>query len=75
MKKIILIITLGVINTLHGLLHIIQFIQSMLLASGQNEHIEGLMENPIFSILMGVIGIITLVIGIRDYIHHKKCNH
>lgn len=75
MKKIILIITLGVINTLHGLLHIIQFIQSMLLASGHNEHIESIMENPIFSILMGVIGIITLVIGIRDYIHHKKCNH
>lgn len=75
MKKIIMIIILGLINTLHGLLHIIQFIQSMFLASGHNDRIEKIMENPFFSISMGLIGLLTLVIGIKDYIHHKKCKH
>ena len=75
MKKIIMIIILGLINTLHGLLHIIQFIQSMFLASGYNDRIEKIMENPFFSIAMGLIGLLTLVIGIKDYVHHKKCKH
>jgi hypothetical protein len=75
MKKIIAFILLGLLNTLHGLLHIIQFIQSAFLASGSNDHIHTIMENPIFSISMGIIGIITLIIGIRDWIHHRKCKH
>jgi hypothetical protein len=73
--KNIMIILLGLINTLHGVLHIIQFLQSVLLASGHNEQIEKVMENPIFSIIMASIGIITLIIGIKDYLHHKKCKH
>lgn len=75
MKKIIAIILLGLVNGLHGLLHLVQFIQSLFLASGSNITIHTLMENPIFSILMGIIGITTLVIGIKDWIHHRKCNH
>jgi hypothetical protein len=35
--------------------------------------IENIMHHPIFALLMGIIGILTLVIGIRDYRHHKKC--
>jgi hypothetical protein len=31
------------------------------------------MHNPIFALIMGVVGILTLVIGIKDYRHHKKC--
>jgi hypothetical protein len=47
----------------------------MFLASGHNDRIEKIMENPFFSIIMGLIGLLTLVIGIKDYIHHKKCKH
>jgi len=35
--------------------------------------IQNLMENPIFALVMGVVGILTLIIGIKDYKHHKKC--
>jgi hypothetical protein len=35
--------------------------------------IEGVMHNPIFALIMGIIGILTLVIGIKDYRHHRKC--
>jgi len=35
--------------------------------------IEGVMHNPVFALIMGIIGILTLVIGIKDYRHHRKC--
>lgn len=80
MKKHIVLISVGVLNVLHGSFHIIQFIQSMFLvvhATHEHNHDEGFVErvmhNPIFALLMGVIGILTLVIGIKDYRHHKKC--
>lgn len=82
MKKILLIISIGLLNTIHGIFHIIQFIQSMILMSystsshnEENSIIEKIMHNPIFALIMGIIGITTLFIGIKDYIHHKKCNH
>ena len=80
MKKHIILISVGLLNTIHGSFHIIQFIQSMLLVAYSNEHhehhngIEAIMHHPIFALLMGVIGILTLVIGIKDYRHHRKCN-
>lgn len=63
---------------MHGLLHIIQFIQSMILlnySTVEEDHsfIEEMIHNPIFSLIMGIVGITTLIIGIKDYIHHKKC--
>jgi len=80
MKKHVVLISVGVLNVLHGSFHIIQFIQSMFfVAYATHEHthdegfIEKVMHNPIFALLMGIIGILTLVIGIRDYRHHKKC--
>jgi len=80
MKKHVVLISVGVLNVLHGSFHIIQFIQSMFfVAYATHEHthdegfIERIMHNPIFALLMGIIGILTLVIGIRDYKHHKKC--
>mgnify|MGYP005995697033 CR=1 FL=1 len=83
MKKHIIIISVGVLNVLHGSFHIVQFIQSMFFvayASHDHSHghegtIEKIMHNPIFALIMGLIGILTLVIGIKDYRHHKKCEH
>ena len=82
MKKHIVLISVGVLNVLHGSFHIVQFIQSMFFvayASHDHSHshednfIESVMHNPIFALIMGIIGILTLVIGIKDYRHHRKC--
>lgn len=79
MKKHIVLISVGVMNVLHGSFHLIQFIQSMFfVAYATNEHhnegiIDTIMCSPIFALIMGAIGIFTLVIGIKDYRHHKKC--
>ena len=82
MKKSLILISVGVLNFLHGMFHIIQFIQSMLLVAYSVEHehvneswIDKIMHSPVFAIIWAFIGIITLVIGIKDYRHHKKCNH
>jgi len=83
MKKSLILISVGVLNFLHGMFHIIQFIQSMLLVAYSTEHvhndheswIDKIMHSPIFAIVWAVIGILTLIIGIKDYRHHKKCNH
>jgi len=81
--KYIFLISVGVLNLLHGLFHIIQFIQSAFIVAyaTQSHHqhnesfIDSIMHSPIFALIMGVVGILTLVIGIKDYRHHKKCNH
>lgn len=81
MKKSIILISVGVLNFLHGMFHIIQFVQSILLvAYSVEEHhheswIDKVMHHPIFAIVWATIGIFTLVIGIKDYRHHKRCNH
>jgi hypothetical protein len=81
MKKIILLISVGVLNTIHALTHIIQFIQSMfLLSTSLHTHetdsvVDNILHSPYLTILWGVIGITSLVVGIKDFIHHKKCNH
>jgi hypothetical protein len=81
--KYIFLISVGVLNLLHGLFHVIQFIQSAFIVvyATQSHHqhnesfIDSIMHSPIFALIMGVVGILTLVIGIKDYRHHKKCNH
>lgn len=85
LKKSIIIIGLGLINILHASLHIIQFIQSIILVRATTfgpkiEHndistIDMLLHSPYFAIIWAIVGIFTLVIGIKDFIHHKKCNH
>lgn len=81
MKKYITLISLGVFNTLHASIHVIQFIQSMLLLSTNlEEHksesmIEHLLHNPILNIIWAIVGIFTLYLGIKDYLHHKSCKH
>ena len=80
MKKAIVLISVGVLNTIHGGFHIIQFIQSMFLVAYASEHheehtgLDAVMHHPIFALVMGLVGIFTLVIGFKDYIHHKRCH-
>jgi len=84
MKKSLIIISVGLLNLVHGLFHVIQFIQSMLLVAYSSDHshvgeddswIDVIMHSPIFAIFWAIIGIVTLIIGIKDYRHHRKCNH
>lgn len=79
--KSIFLISVGVLNLLHGLTHIIQFIQSVFLISysieKHNHHesqIDSILHNPIMSLIWAIIGIISLIFGIKDYRHHKHCN-
>ena len=83
MKRSIILISIGLLNLLHASFHIIQFIQSMfLVAYSMEEHnhghehtgwIDSMLHSPVFAIIWAVIGILTLVIGFKDYRHHKKC--
>jgi len=83
LKKSLLFIGLGVINLLHASLHIIQFIQSIFLVTMSVEHhhhhdeglVESILHNPIFAFIWGIIGLLTLWIGIKDFKHHNKCEH
>ena len=83
MKKALVLISVGVLNFLHGMLYIIQFIQSILLVnySMETESIENeswiqhLLHNPFFALFWAAIGVFTFIIGVKDYRHHKKCNH
>jgi hypothetical protein len=77
MKRSTILIGLGSLNLVHGILHILQFIQSILLVSSSlgEEHtgLDAVLHSPILSIIWAVIGFITLYIGIKDFRHHKKC--
>lgn len=85
LKKSALLIGLGVINLLHASLHILQFIQSMLLVQAATfgkkiEHedtntIDSMLHSPFLAILWALVGLFTLWVGIKDFIHHRKCNH
>ena len=80
-KSSLVLIGVGFMNFLHGALHIIQFLQSVILfKTSTNDHNHedsflDILHNPYFALLWGVIGIITLWIGIKDFRHHKKCEH
>ena len=78
MKKSTILIGLGSLNLIHGILHILQFIQSILLVSSSLENdntgLNFILHSPILSIVWVVIGLITLHIGIKDFRHHKKCH-
>jgi hypothetical protein len=81
MKNFKILIAVGVMNIIHGSIHIFQFIQSMLLTyySVSNKEsgawIHKLMESPWMGLVWGFIGFITLYIGYQDYEHHKIENH
>lgn len=73
-KTSAILIGLGSINLIHGILHILQFIQSILLVSGSfgESRLEKILHNPIFSLVWAVVGLFTLYIGIKDFKHHKQ---
>jgi ABC-type long-subunit fatty acid transport system fused permease/ATPase subunit len=80
MKNYIALISIGVVNVLHALMHVVQFLQSVFLMNqSMNQHgfIDDLLHNPIFSVIWGLVGLLTLWIGIKDYKHHKdkNCSH
>lgn len=86
LKKSFVLIALGIINILHASLHIVQFIQSIVLIKASIElqteevvhhkdFISEMLHSPYFTLLWGLIGILTLWIGIKDFIHHKKCKN
>jgi predicted membrane protein len=84
-KKSFIIIGLGVLNILHASLHIFQFVQSFMLVKASIElqdtptnHsglFSDLLHSPYFTIVWALVGILTLYIGIKDFIHHKKCKN
>lgn len=77
MKRFKIIIAVGLLNLIHGGIHILQFIQSVLLTyysfGSENEHnwVHELMENPFMGLLWGALGALTIYIGYKDYLHHK----
>ena len=82
MRKSIVLISVGVLNFLHGIFHIVQFIQSMMLVAYSTHHephsgswLDNLLHSPWLAITWAIIGIATLAIGIKDYRHHRKCQH
>lgn len=83
MKRSLILISVGLLNFLHGMFHIIQFFQSILLVAysleKDNNHEEGviskILHHPLFALLWAIVGIFTLIIGIKDYRHHRKCGH
>ncbi len=79
-KKSILLISVGSLNFIHGLLHIFQFIQSVLLIGasfdehGEETFLEELLHSPYLAILWAIVGILTLWVGVKDFIEHYKQN-
>lgn len=67
----------GILNMVHGGTHIIQFVQSMFLIGYSHGgcDADSWLHNPWVSLLWGIIGIVTLIIGIKDFKHHEKCDH
>jgi hypothetical protein len=83
LKKPFFLISIGLLNLLHGFFHVIQFIQSMLLVVYSTHHhhehshgwLESFLHNPFWAFLWMIVGILTMIIGIRDYKHHKDCEN
>lgn len=76
-KSSLALIGLGAANLAHGALHIMQFVQSLILAGSSAIESHGLaewMHSPWMSIAWAATGIITLCIGIKDFRHHRKCH-
>lgn len=79
MKGYLILIGVGLFNSIHALLHLIQFIQSLMILSLSTSHresegiVQEVLHNPFFNMVVGLIGVVSLVVGIRDFIHHKKC--
>ena len=73
-NKSLILISLGSINLIHAVLHILQFIQSLLLVGNSIVLEDSFLHSPILGVIWGVIGLATLYIGIKDFRHHKDCH-
>ena len=75
-KRSSILIGSGILNLVHAGTHIVQFIQSIFLisySSGHDHSHDSWIHNPLMSLVWGLVGLTTLIIGIKDYRHHKKC--
>lgn len=68
MKSFKVAIGVGVLNLVHGLFHLLQAFQSILLVHHSHEH-----SSIWMSVVWAAVGVVSLAIGIRDYKHHNKC--
>ncbi len=72
-----LLILTGLFNVIHAFTHIIQFIQSLFLFNlsltkhEHNSFIDELLHNPYLSLIWAIIGIVSLIVGIKDIINKK----
>lgn len=73
-KKALAIVGIGIMNFVHGIFHIIQFVQSIIMSSADTHEHTGLFEGPVWSVVWVIIGFTSLWIGVKDFKHHKKCN-
>ena len=73
-NKSLILISLGSINLIHAILHLLQFIQSILLVSNSILPEDSFLHSPILGVIWGIIGLATLYIGIKDFRHHKDCH-
>ena len=73
MKKSFSLIGIGVLNVLHGSIHLLQAIQSIFIVTAtENSWTHTLMESPYMAPVWIFIGVVSLVLGYRDYKHHHK---
>ena len=77
-NKSTILIGIGSLNLIHGVLHILQFIQSVLLVSTsvneKHSGIDSFLHSPVLSVIWAIIGLVTLYIGIKDFKHHNNCH-
>lgn len=78
MKRPWILIGLGSLNLVHGALHLLQFIQSLLLVSSSfdgERHwgLDAFLHSPFLSVVWALVGLFTLYIGIKDFRHHRRC--
>ena len=82
-KSSIVLISVGFLNFVHGMLHVIQFLQSMIMiaysAERTDQHSESVLDSilhhPMLAFLWAIIGLLTFIIGIKDFRHHRKCGN
>jgi len=80
-KRAIVLISVGFLNFVHGMLHVVQFIQSIMLVAYSTQHhhhpesmIDKILHHPVLAFVWAIIGLLTFVIGVRDFKHHRKCD-
>ena len=67
MKSYLVAIGLGTLNLVHGGFHLLQFVQSMILLTDSDDH------SIWWSLLFSIVGVGSLAIGVKDYLHHRRC--